>query len=85
MDAYDVIIMPWLTEKSMDARTSGERLEFIVNRKATKAQISRAVAEIFDVEVAKVNTRITKNGKHASVRLAEGYSADDAAMRLGAF
>jgi len=57
----------------------------IVNRKATKAQIARAVAQIFDVEVAKVNTRITKNGKHASVKLAEGYSADDAAMRLGAF
>ena len=38
-NAYDVIIMPWLTEKSMDARTSGERLEFIVNRKATKAQL----------------------------------------------
>ena len=85
MDAYDVIIMPWLTEKTMNAREAEQRLEFIVNKKATKKQIARAVATIFEVEVAKVNTRITKHGKHASVRLAEGYNAEDAAMRLGAF
>ena len=85
MDAYDVIIMPWLTEKSMEARSMEQRLEFIVDTRATKTQIARAVETIFEVEVAKVNTRITKHGKHASVRLAEGYDAEDAAMRLGAF
>ena len=85
MDAYDVIIMPWLTEKSMEARSMEQRLEFIVDKRATKRQIARAVETIFEVEVAKVNTRITKHGKHASVRLAEGYDAEDAAMRLGAF
>ena len=85
MDAYDVIIMPWLTEKSMEARSMEQRLEFIVDKRATKTQIARAVETIFEVEVAKGNTRITKHGKHASVRLAEGYDAEDAAMRLGAF
>tara|TARA_A200000159_G_scaffold90089_1_gene83595 strand:- start:249 stop:506 length:258 start_codon:yes stop_codon:yes gene_type:complete len=85
MDAYDVIIMPWLTEKSMEARSMEQRLEFIVDKRANKTQIARAVETIFEVEVAKVNTRITKHGKHASVRLAEGYDAEDAAMRLGAF
>ena len=44
----------------------------------------RAVETIFEVEVASVNVRNTKHGKHASVRLAEGYDAEDAAMRLGA-
>ena len=43
MDAYDVIIMPWLTEKTMEARTTQNRLEFIVRRAATKKQIARAV------------------------------------------
>ncbi len=85
MHAYDVILMPWLTEKSMEARSMEQRLEFIVDKRATKTQIARAVETIFEVEVAKVNTRITKHGKHASVRLAEGYDAEDAAMRLGAF
>ena len=84
MNAYDVIIMPWLTEKTMEARTTQNRLEFIVRRAATKKQISRAVETIFEVEVDSVNVRNTKHGKHASVRLAEGYDAEDAAMRLGA-
>ena len=84
MDAYDVIIMPWLTEKTMEARTTQNRLELIVRRAATKKQIARAVETIFEVEVDSVNVRNTKHGKHASVRLAEGYDAEDAAMRLGA-
>ena len=84
MNAYDVIIMPWLTEKTMEARTTQNRLEFIVRRAATKKQIARAVETIFEVEVDSVNVRNAKHGKHASVRLAEGYDAEDAAMRLGA-
>ncbi|GIR77247.1 MAG: hypothetical protein CM15mP79_1840 [Methanobacteriota archaeon] len=36
MDAYDVIIMPWLTEKSMEARSMEQRLEFIVDKRATR-------------------------------------------------
>ena len=84
MNAYDVIIMPWLTEKTMEARTKQNRIEFIVRRSATKKQIARAVETIFEVEVDSVNVRNTKHGKHASVRLAEGYDAEDAAMRLGA-
>ena len=82
---YDIIMMPWITEKAMEARTSGNRLEFIVRRSATKAEIASAVEILFDAEVAKVNVRNTKNGKLASVKLAEGYFADEAAMRLGAF
>jgi large subunit ribosomal protein L23 len=85
MSPYDVILQPWLTEKTMEARASEQRLEFIVHRSATKEQIARAVEAIFDVEVAKVNVRNSKHGKHASVKLAEGYDAEDAAMRMGAF
>ena len=85
VNPYDIIMMPWITEKAMEARTSGNRLEFIVHRSATKAEIASAVEILFDAEVAKVNVRNTKNGKLASVKLAEGYFADEAAMRLGAF
>jgi hypothetical protein len=35
--------------------------------------------------VGKVNIRISKHGKHASVKLAPGYDADEAAQKLGAF
>lgn len=85
VNPYEVIMLPWITEKAMEARTSGNRLEFIVHRSATKGDISAAVEQLFDVEVEKVNVRNSKNGKHASVKLAEGYFADEAAMRLGAF
>ena len=85
VNPYDIIMMPWITEKAMEARTSGNRLEFIVRRSATKEEIASAVEILFDAEVAKVDVRNTKNGKLASVKLAEGYFADEAAMRLGAF
>ena len=85
VNPYDVIMMPWITEKSMEARSRDNRLEFMVRRTATKGDIAAAVEILFDAEVAKVNVRNTKYGKLASVRLAEGYHADEAAMRLGAF
>lgn len=89
MDPYKVIIAPWLTEKSLEARTNSEydvrnRLEFLVHRSATKADIAKAVERLFDVKVAKVNTRNEKTGKHASVKLADGYDAEEAALKLGA-
>ena len=37
VNPYDVIMMPWITEKAMEARTGGNRLEFIVRRSATKS------------------------------------------------
>ncbi|MCH2267761.1 MAG: 50S ribosomal protein L23 [Candidatus Poseidoniales archaeon] len=95
VDPYDIILMPWITEKTLEARRvsdedsgyreNNNRIEFIVRREATKKQIREAVEQMFDVKVVKVNTRITITGKHASVRLAEGYDAEDAALKLGAF
>ena len=90
MDPYRVIIMPWITEKSMESRSNTEgdirnRLEFLVHRTAKKSDIKTAIEKLFDVKVAKVNTRISKHGKHASVKLAEGFDAEEAALKLGAF
>tara|TARA_B100001123_G_scaffold215059_1_gene242815 strand:- start:21 stop:293 length:273 start_codon:yes stop_codon:yes gene_type:complete len=90
MNPYDVIISPWITEKSMEARRNDEysasnRLEFIVHKSANKRDVIEAIEKLFDVKVAKVNTRVTKHGKHASVKLAEGYDAEEASMKLGAF
>ena len=95
VDPYDIILMPWITEKTLEARRVADeesgyrehnnRIEFIVRREATKKEIREAVEQMFDVKVAKVNTRITITGKHASVRLADGYDAEEAALKLGAF
>ena len=95
VDPFEIIIMPWITEKTLEARRvadpeigyaqNNNRIEFIVHRDATKRQIREAVEELFEVKVAKVNTRITITRKHASVRLAEGYDAEEAALKVGAF
>ena len=57
----------------------------MVRRSASKQELAEAVKTIFEGEVAKVNVRNTKHGKHASVKLAEGYDAEEAALKLGAF
>ena len=82
VNPYDIILMPWITEKTLEARRvadlennyreNNNRIEFIVRRESTKKQIRDAVEMLLDVKVAKVNTKITIKGKHASIRLAEG-------------
>jgi large subunit ribosomal protein L23 len=90
---YDVLLHPYVTEKSMNAidgtpaqdLKDGNRIEFIVKRNATKAQIKEAFQKTFEVKVEKVYTRIGKEGKHAIIKLAEGEDAKDLSMRIGIF
>jgi len=84
MDPYKVIIRPIVTEKAIDKVEKENTLIFIVHINATKHMIKRAVEEIFDVKVVKVNTLITPRGeKKAYVKLAKEYSAVDIASRIG--
>lgn len=55
MISHDIIIKPVLSEKSF-AGIGIKKYTFIVSPKATKVQIKKAVEEVFDVEVEKVNT-----------------------------
>lgn len=55
MTARDVIIRPWVTEKSTELMSQG-KYTFEVALKANKTQIKQAVEEIFNVKVRKVNT-----------------------------
>lgn len=52
---HEIIIRPILTEKSYD-QLADNKYTFLVNPKANKAEIKRAIEEIFDVKVEKVNT-----------------------------
>ena len=51
----------------------------------TKKDIKEAFEQRFDVKVNRVWTKITKDGKRATIQLAEGYSAEDIGMRIGVF
>jgi large subunit ribosomal protein L23 len=53
--AQDIILKPVITEKSMDDLQTG-KYTFKVAKDANKSEIKKAVEELFDVKVAKVNT-----------------------------
>ncbi len=90
---FEILLHPYVTEKTMTgidgtARQDlkdGNRLEFLVKRSATKKEIKEAFESLFEVKVEKVNTKIRKDGKHAVIKLKEGYSAKDVGDRIGVF
>lgn len=85
MDPFDIILHPYVTEKSMNQMEKNNALEFIVKRSADKNQIKMSIEKMFDVKVKNVNTRITKMGKHATVVFMPEFKAEDIGMRIGVF
>lgn len=83
-DPWTVLQHPSMTEKSIRYIESENKLVFIVNRKATKDTIKRAIETAFGVKVENVKTLLaTDNHKKAYVKLAKGNNASDVATRLG--
>lgn len=72
--AQDIIIKPVITEKSMDGLQEG-KYTFKVDKNANKLEIAKAVEELFDVKVAKVNTMNCK-GRTKRVGRYEGKKPD---------
>jgi len=82
----DVIVHPLVTEKAMNQMDFDNKLQFVVDLDASKPEIAEAVTEQFDIEVEKVNTQVTMNGrKKATVRLGEDDDAQEVASRIGVF
>ena len=55
-EGYDVILRPVITEKSTDQIEEQNVYTFIVNNKANKHEIARAVEKTWDVTVLDVRT-----------------------------
>jgi large subunit ribosomal protein L23 len=84
MDPYDVILYPLMTEAASLMVEKENKLTFIVGLKASKADVKRAVEELYEVKVKKVSTQITPQGeKKAHVKLHPEYKAADIAIKLG--
>ena len=84
MDPHKIIYYPIMTEVTSRILESENKLVFIVNKNATKSDIKRAVEELYEVDVDKVNSNITPEGKKkAFVRLSSEYNAADVAIKLG--
>ena len=71
-DARDIIIRPIITEHSYDL-IEKNKYTFEVARDANKIEIGKAVEELFDVHVTKVNTLNVKP-KRKRVRYNYGYT-----------
>jgi large subunit ribosomal protein L23 len=73
-NAHDIIIKPIITEDSMD-RLADNKYTFQVAKDANKIEIAKAIEEIFDVKVAKVNT-ISVKGKEKRMGGYTGFRPD---------
>ena len=83
---YKIIKRPLITEKTFDLIEKENKLVFLVNRKANKNQIKKAIEKLHNVKVVKINTMISPKGeKKAFVKLHPEYSAQDIAIDLGIF
>jgi len=84
VDSYAVIKFPLSTEKSIRQIEFENKLVFVVDKKATKPMVKKAVEELFKVKVAAVNIHNSIQGqKRAYVKLGPGSVAADVSADLG--
>lgn len=74
---------PISTEKAIKMIETENKMAFIVDKRASKAEIMNAFQEEFKVKPLSVNTHIKRNKKIAYVKLKPENQAIDIATRLG--
>jgi large subunit ribosomal protein L23 len=84
MKPDEILTYPLMTESASIMVEKDNKLIFVVNLKAGKADVKRAVEIMYEVKVDKVNLLITPQGvKKAFVKLKPEYRASDVAIKLG--
>jgi large subunit ribosomal protein L23 len=82
---HRIVLHAYVTEKAMDEMERQNKLEFVVDRRANRAQIKRAIEELYHCKVQKITTKIVRVGKIATVRFRPEFSAEDIGSRAGVF
>ena len=83
-DSYQILQRPLSTEKSLRQMEFENKLSFVVDSRATKPEVKRAVEELFSVKVLGVNVQNSFKGeKRALVKLSAASSASDTGADLG--
>ncbi|MCY3412776.1 MAG: 50S ribosomal protein L23 [Candidatus Heimdallarchaeota archaeon] len=86
MEDHEVVLRPVITEFVYDLIEKENKIMFEVAKDANKYVIKRAVQNLYNVRVEKVNTYITPKGiKRAICKLQEAYNAYDLAVDLSLF
>jgi len=79
-----VLSYPFVTEKAMMMLENQNKLQFIVDSKATKGQIKKEIEKAFEQEVTHVSTMMTMSGqKKAVISFANEKAAEEILSRLG--
>ena len=79
-----IVHYPLSTEKSIRLMESDNKLVFVVDKKASKAEIKNDLEITFKVKVKNINTMISNKGiKKAYVQFSEDTPAIDIATKLG--
>jgi large subunit ribosomal protein L23 len=73
--AYDIVIRPIITEQSMEDLDI-KKYVFEVAKDANKIEIKKAIEEIFDVKVIRVNTCIVPGKKKRMGSQPAGYTSE---------
>ncbi|HNZ26225.1 MAG TPA: 50S ribosomal protein L23 [Spirochaetota bacterium] len=74
MDLNKVLIKPVITEKSTSIRDKQNKYVFVVDKKADKITICRAIKNMFNVSPLKINV-VNVNGKLKRVRYKYGFTS----------
>jgi len=84
INALKIIRYPLITEKAVDMIEKQNKITFIVDKNANKAEIKTAIETLYNVKIDAVNTiRDMQGRKKAIVKLNKKFKASDLAMRLG--
>jgi len=81
--AMKIIVRPYITEKTFAMIEDESKICFIVERSASKPEISEAVKILYKENVKKVNTARTIYGKKAYVQFESTEKARDLATKIG--
>eukprot|EP00188_Purpureofilum_apyrenoidigerum_P000831 Plantae.Rhodophyta-Purpureofilum_apyrenoidigerum.ctg14116.p2 GENE.Plantae.Rhodophyta-Purpureofilum_apyrenoidigerum.ctg14116~~Plantae.Rhodophyta-Purpureofilum_apyrenoidigerum.ctg14116.p2 ORF type:complete len:157 (-),score=55.53 Plantae.Rhodophyta-Purpureofilum_apyrenoidigerum.ctg14116:71-541(-) len=84
LDQFEIIKFPLTTELGMKKIEEDNTMVFVVDKRANKPSIKRAVKQMYKVKAVKVNTLIAPNGqKKAYVRLPPEMDALGVASAMG--
>ena len=81
--ANQIILKPYITEKTFAMVENESKICFIVKRDASKPQIAEAVNILYNQKATAVNTARTIYGKKAFVQFETTAKARDLATKIG--
>ena len=83
MDSYKIIKYPLSTEKSIRLMESQNQLIFVVDMKADKQMVKKAIEDMLKAKVDNVKTYVQNGEKRAYVKFSKESPAIDIATQLG--